>query len=338
MYPKTEQIINRMLAEQTIPGVSFSFIKGKESQQFHHGWASLYPNKEPLKPKMQYDVASLTKVICTTTRILQLWEAQKIQLDTPINQILTTFQDPRITIRHLLTHTSDIDGFIPNRDQLTAQELKQAILALKGGTAVGEKMKYTDTGFILLGFIIEELTGETVWENAEKHVLKPLHMEESTFQPKEQQQCIPTENHAKRGLIRGVVHDPKAYTLKEHCGSAGLFTTLDDIEVFIQQVFFAIEPTLLKRATIEGLVHDFTPTGTNHRSLGWIYLPASTYGTAYPTLMHTGYTGTFIVLDILKQEAFIFLSNRVHPSANNQRYLENRSELVQTYLKEKEQH
>lgn len=337
MYPKTQQIINEMLTENIIPGVSFSFIKGNKSQQYHEGLASLYPKNEPLKPNMQYDVASLTKVICTTTLILQLWEAGKFQLDTPINQLLTIFQDPRITIRHLLTHTSDIDGFIPNRDQLSASALKKAILNLKGGPFVGEKMKYTDTGFILLGFVIEALTGRNVWENAEERVLIPLKMEDSTFAPVDPKRCIPTENHTQRGLIRGVVHDPKGYTLKEHCGSAGLFSTLNDIETFITQLFFNDHPSVLKRETIEGLIHDFTPTGTDGRSLGWIYLSATTYGTTHATLMHTGYTGTFIVLDIIKQEAFIFLSNRVHPTADNQIYLDYRSKLVQTYLTEKEQ-
>lgn len=91
------------------------------------------PDVEILEENTLYDMASLTKVICTTTIVLKLIEEDKVDIDTPLHHYLPEFLDEKVTIRELLTHTSDINPYIPNRDQLNQDELKSAILALKSG-------------------------------------------------------------------------------------------------------------------------------------------------------------------------------------------------------------
>lgn len=281
-----------------------------------------------------FDVASLTKVIGTTTVILKLVEKKRLQLDDTLHQHLAEFADKHVTIRELLTHTSDINGFIPNRDALNKTELRAALLALKSGTGRGKKVVYTDTGTLLLGFLIEKLYQAPVQVVITKEVLEPLQMLNSTFNPS-LDDVAATENHSQRGVIIGSVHDPKAHVLGENCGSAGLFTNLADCLTFAAMILSGgqnyLGESFLKSDTIASLFQDQTPTGNLQRSLGWD-LKYSRQGE--PLLFHSGYTGTFILLSLKKEEGFIFLSNRVHPIDLRDRYLKKRDELLEIYLDE----
>lgn len=114
------------------------------------------------------------------------------------------FADPFVTIRHLLTHTSDINPYIKNRDQLTAEPLKEALLALTSGELIGNKCLYTDTGTLLFGFLIEKLTGQPVQTVITNEVLGPLGMTSSGFAPT-CSDIAATEDHPLRGVICGSV-------------------------------------------------------------------------------------------------------------------------------------
>lgn len=337
MYPKTQEFIHTLWQEKVFPGVSYAFIEGDQIEKQTFGFAQVEPFKRPLTPELLFDVASLTKVICTTSVILKLIEAKKIELDQPVKIYLPEFRDQDVTIRHLLTHTSDIHGFIPNRDQLNALELKQALLALPSGEDRGQKAVYTDTGLVLLGFMIEELYQTDVQSVFEQEVLKTLGMNKSGFGPFSEEQCVATEVHAKRRVICGEVHDPKAYCLGKHCGSAGLFMTLADgikfIEMYLAQGKSQDGHQFLQSEVIMNLLQDQTPTRKLKRSLGWDLRFAK--NDQRPLLFHTGYTGAFMIIDVMKQTAFLFLSNRVHPTDYRDFYLQKRNQLVEFYLEEK---
>ena len=129
-----------MMKKGVFSGASFCFIEGEKEESNCWGLAQVKPTKEQLTSAMLFDVASLTKVVGTTTVILQLVEEGKIILDQSLQTYYPSFQDSNITIRHLLTHTADLQGYIPNRDQLNAQELKDAYNhSFHAGKAIGKK-------------------------------------------------------------------------------------------------------------------------------------------------------------------------------------------------------
>lgn len=335
MYPKTSAFIQQLLEDKLLPGASFGFIKNGKKIEYYGGLSAIVPKKETIKKDQIYDIASLTKVILTTTIILQLWEEGKLDPNDKVSHYLTDFSAHEITIRHLLTHTSGIEGYIPNRDSLSASELKRAIFHLPVGTNFEKEVRYTDTGFILLGFIIEAIEKDNLANVFAERVSGPLNLKNSSYHPSDKQRCAPTELDPKRGLIKGEVHDPKAYILGDHCGSAGLFSTLNDCLTFSQMMLNKGKlngKRILNESTVLSLLTDWTPNGTLNRSLGWDI--KSKRNKNY--LFHTGFTGTFIVLDIIEKEAFVFLSNRVHPTNDNKaEYLGQRDKLVDCYLTEK---
>lgn len=336
MYPKTEAYMAELIKANKIPGISYAFYSDKARLVNQIGYQQLFPEKKALEAHTQYDMASLTKVICTTTIILKLIEAKKIEIDQSLHYYLPEFLDEDVTIRELLTHTSDINPFIPNRDSLNQVALKEAMLKLKSGDKRGEVVAYTDTGTVLLGFLIEEFYNRPVQEVFQDEILIPLDMLESTFFEVNLEKVAPTELTQKRGLIKGQVHDPKAFVLGKHCGSAGLFATVEDTLKFVEMLFnrgLVDDQTFLREETVMSLLKDYTKGNSKPRSLGWDLIEYENRVLLY----HTGYTGTFMIIDVLKREAFVFLSNRVHPNDNRDEYLQLRDELIQIYLKERQE-
>lgn len=336
MYEQTRSSIHSLIEEGIIPGASFSFINKEETRRYYMGNKQMAPFIEPLKEDTLYDMASLTKVIGTNTVLLKMKEEGLIDWDDTLSQHLPEWQDDLVTLRHLLTHTSDINPFIPRRNELNKRELRKAILSLSSGNKRGLEVVYTDIGTVLLGFMIEHHYQQPVQEVIKETVLSPLGMKRSTFFPDHPKDVAPTEYRKDRGMIQGTVHDPKAFILQETCGSAGLFSTLDDTEIFVQMMLqqgLIGNHAYLKTSTILSLLNDYTPLGNQNRSLGWDIKYKTHRGE--PMLFHTGYTGTFILMDLFHQEAFIFLSNRVHPIDNRTEYLEKRDEMIGIYLNEK---
>lgn len=333
MYPRTQKKIQEMLEGNVFPGATYTFIDKDETETHLIGSAAILPEREVLREGMLYDVASLTKVIVTTTLLLQLHEEGKISFEDPVQAYLPAFPSAEVTIRHLLTHTSDLKGYIKNRDALPAEELAAALIGLEPGADLGKKVVYTDTGLILAGFIIEKLTGKSVADNFEERIKRPLAMTESSYQPTDPMECIPTQNHPVRGVIRGVVHDPKALIFGEHCGSAGLFAPMQDLIRFSQMLLHFGEwegRRILRKETVQDLLRDWGSLPGQPRSLGWnLFQDGDDF-----VLWHTGYTGTFMILDPNRQKAFLLLSNRVHLEDRRPEWIAVRDELIAIYLKE----
>lgn len=327
MYPKTQNLILEQWQEGVYPGVIYCLMD--EDKEITHvlGNSISRPQPEKMTKNSLFDVASLTKVVCTTTVILSLLEDGKIQLDSPLQVYLPDFRNGDITLRHLLTHTSDIVSWIEHRDQLDKESLRQAYLQLSPGKNLGKKVKYTDSGMILLGFMIEEIFHRDVTDVFQSKVLMPLQMGHSFFSDvRSTGLAVGTQT----GLTRGLTHDPKARILAEHAANAGLFTTIDDLKNFVQMYFGQI--SLLQRKTILSLLNNYVPASEGQRSLGWELKDHQ------QVLFHTGYTGTFLAIDPLGKQAFIFLSNRIHPYDHRQSYIKHRDCLLKCYLSEKREY
>lgn len=329
---KLSQKLHGWVRNKIVPGVSYAYLKAGQMQSEVFGYSQLFPTKEILQPEMLYDLASLTKVIGTTTVIMHLVETEQVKIDDPVAQFLPKFKDKRVTLRHLLTHTSALTGYIQNRDELPAPDLLNALYTLEVGPWFEEKVVYADIGLILLGQIIEVAYNQPVQTVIQEKVLTPLGMNTATFTPTPAL-TVPTELSPKRGLIRGQVHDPKAFTLGRHCGSAGLFAALTDLVKFSQWFLtgknYGPGPVPISPATIASLYQDWTPSGKLGRSLGWD-LRVRIDGRY--ALYHTGFTGTFLFLDQVSQEALIVLTNRIHPQSRNERFLLARDALIQEFF------
>ncbi|ANZ58381.1 serine hydrolase domain-containing protein [Fructilactobacillus lindneri] len=329
-FENTKAIIERMIRETTIPGASFSFITGVNVEDHVEGYRSLKPQQEYLYPNQLYDVASMTKVMGTLPVIMQLLNQGKIGIDDPVTKYLPEWKHPKITIRHLLTHTSDIDGYIPNRDELNMNQLRSALLGLDVGDEYGKKMKYQDVNYIFLGWIAGVVTGLPIQPLINQMVLQPLGMIDSTFHP-DARRTVPTTYDETTGMNRvGKVHDPKAQVLGSDCGSAGLFSSLRDMDHFAQWMLQLTPPgKVYSNDMFDAMYVDQTPMQDGSRSFGW---RLDEYE-GHPYIWQSGYTGVVMIIVRQKRSAFVFLSNRVHPDVN-EHFMEERNEMMNTYLKE----
>lgn len=337
MYPKTAQLIEEKMEEGVFPGAVFYFIEDQKTETHVLGNAQIEPVPIAMQADFLFDVASLTKVVCTTTIMLKLKEAGQFSWDQTLHELLPEFQNKTITLRHLLTHTSDIQTYIPNRDQLNAKELRATYLTLQSGEDLGARVQYTDAGTILLGFLIEKYYQKDLIEVFKEEVLQPLGMTDSVFLPQPPyNQIVPTQKLTEGTILKGITHDPKARVLAEHAGNAGLFTNMKDLSKFAKMYLNlgrVNDMIYLQEETIRKLLEDQTPSGRGNRSIGWD-LKSSPCNQA-PLLFHTGYTGTFLMLDVVKQSAFIFLSNRVHPTDQRSHYVTQRDKILACYLAER---
>lgn len=335
-YPQTQQLIVNLVKDQIVPGVSYCLFNREQSLRRVVGDVAWVPSKEPLRPGMQYDLASLTKVVGTVPVIQQLIQRRLVNLDDPITRFLPTFADSRPTVRNLLTHTSGIHGYIPHRNQLPPVELKKAFITQQQvDDSLNRQIRYADVNFLLLGWIIEQVTAESVASAVRELVTEPLGMTATTYHPSVEN-AVPTEQQVRRGIIRGQSHDPKGYILGDDCGCAGLFSTLRDLETFSRSLIERQLNGRLSSSMINMLFADQTPIpGRHSRSLGWklFYSPAD----GHPLISHTGFTGTWLVLDRQRDTGMIVLTNRVHPTANNQAFLDARDRLFATFLRENDQ-
>ncbi|MDR2977052.1 MAG: beta-lactamase family protein [Streptococcaceae bacterium] len=255
-----------------------------------------------------WDLASVTKVVGVGTVLIDRIFSGRIKLDESLQHYYPSWHEATVTIRQLLTHTSGIDPFILNRDQLNSVELKDAMNHLK--VTSDKSFKYTDVNFILLGFMLEKQTGQSLDKLFQAEVFDRWKMTETHFGPVKN--AFPTV----KDQPAGVVHDPKARVLGIHCGSAGLFSSVSDLIKFVQG-YFADDRYLR-------LLQDYTNTGNKARSLAWDLLPDD-------YLLHTGYTGTFILMNLRRQSAVIFLSNRVYYRDERQKWIKDRDLLISDF-------
>lgn len=291
--------INQQRAENLYLGASLAIFQKGEWQEWYIGETA--PDA-PVEAGLVYDLASVSKVVGVATVLIQLLADGVLELDQPLKAYYSKVADETVTIRQLLTHTSGIDPYIPNRDQLTASELQEAINQISVTT--DQRFLYTDINFLLLGFMLEELTGQSLEAVFHDRVFAPLGMTETSFGPR--LGAVLTVN----GRADGLVHDPKARVLGVHAGSAGLFSTVADLERFCEHYLTA-------EFGLDLLTNYGSPD--KPRSLGW--------NLDGDWLDHTGYTGPFIMVNRRHQQAVIFLTNRTYAYDDRPLWIAKRREL-----------
>jgi len=268
-----------------------------------------------------YDLASLTKVIATTTAVMILFDEGKLHLDDPVAKYIPDFTGggkENVTLRMLLEHRS---GLPAGRDLWriahTPEEARAAVISTPLFAAPGQYYEYSDLGADMLGFTVEAVTGEPLDVFIGRRVFTPLGMTDTYFRPDAslRGRIAPTELTPPRGYpLRGEVHDENAYALGGVAGHAGLFSTASDLSIFAQMMLNGGSYNGA-RIVADSTVQLFTRRAAGTRALGWDtcagsygcgkYMGAEAYG-------HTGYTGTSLWIDPERDMFVILLTNRVH--------------------------
>jgi uncharacterized protein YbbC (DUF1343 family)/CubicO group peptidase (beta-lactamase class C family) len=283
------------------------------------GSRQIEPVTEPANKDTIYDLASLTKVVATTTAILQLREQNLLDLDTPAFKYLPIPGFDRFTLRHLLTHTSGLTSGRPYYKECTTL-LEMLQRYADGGIdwEPGSRRRYSDVGFMILGQVVEMVAKQPLELYCAEHIFSPLKMENTRFKPPVEwiDRCAATEVCPWRDkLVIGEVHDENAYAVGGVAGHAGLFSTAEDLATFCRAL---MDGKILSHSTVDemcklGAVPIFPWQGH-----GWLLDPWSSEGQGFlpsrTAIGHTGWTGTSVWMDRETKIFCILLSNTCHPS------------------------
>ncbi len=327
-FTSVDTVIEQAIQDGTIPGAVL--LIGHDGQVIYrkaYGARSLEPRREVMTLDTIFDVASLTKVVATTTAVMQLMEQGKVRLNDPVAKYLPEFAQngkEDITVRQLLTHYS---GLEPSLDLKTAWEGKQAAYQMAWAETPqdppGSKFSYSDINFIVLGELVERVSEETLDEYATRHIFEPLKMTHTRFLPPEAsragwiEKIAPTQYDENEHMLRGIVHDPTARRMGGVAGHAGLFSTADDLAKFAQALLNGGDGILSALSVGKMTQPEQPPSAPVLRGFGWDIdspyssnrgdlLPVGGYG-------HTGFTGTSIWIDPATETYIILLTNAVHP-------------------------
>ena len=275
----------------------------------------------PMTLDTVFDMASITKPVSTATSILQLIEKGKLRLKDKVSSFFPEFasndKEP-IHVEHLLLHTSGLIPDNPMADYLQGPEQAWVkICELKLTAPIGTAFKYSDVNFIILGKLVEKITGQSLDTYTRENIFQPLGMKETGYLPAEDlhSRCAPTEKRDGK-WIQGQVHDPRAHALGGVAGHAGLFSTLSDLALYAKSMLGNSNPQILSPWTRQKMTSGYlVPNGT--RGLGWDKRSGFSLnrGDLLSDLAfgHGGFTGTVLWIDPGTDLFFIFLSNRVHP-------------------------
>jgi SSS family transporter len=327
-FQAIDRLVEGGIAAKKFPGAVV--IAGHDGHIIFHkayGNRSLIPLPEPMTEDTIFDLASLTKVMATAPAVMQLYEQGRFRLNDPVAEYLPEFgvngkQD--ITIRQLLTHYSGLPPDVSLADPWEGKEegLRRAFTCTPV-TAPGVQFRYSDINFIVLGALVEKLSGLPLDLYQLQHLAQPLGVEHMRFLPPEswRSRIAPTQ-YDQGVMLRGVVHDPTSRRMGGVAGHAGLFGTAGDVAIYAQNLLdrLAGRPSRfpLQQLTLAKMTTPQQPaTGTALRGLGWdIESPfSSNRGELFPvgSFGHTGFTGTSIWMDQTSDTYVVFMSNSVYP-------------------------
>ena len=294
------------------------------------GYRRLVPRKLPMRMDTIFDMASCTKVVATTTAIMQLFEEGKIRLDDPVSEYWPEFAangKQNITVRELMTHYSGLPPDLSLSNDWTGYDTAmQMIIDTAPILPPGTRFLYSDINFETLGELVHRITGEPLNVYCERHIFKPLGMTSTTFVPPAswRYRIAPTQhvNGTTGPILWGEVHDPTARRMGGVAGHAGLFSDAHDLAIFCQMLldggaYHGVH--ILNPLTVEKMTTPQSPVDKMAlRGLGWdIASPfASNRGQLFPvgSFGHTGYTGPSLWIDPVTHTYVVFLTNRVHPN------------------------
>ena len=307
----------------------------------------------PVSTQTIFDLASLTKPLATTLVVLTLMEHAQLTLDHTLGDFMVTSRGTEkadISIRHLLYHNSGLPDYRPyfkvldpadptrNRTLILSRILEEPLKY-----AIGEKVIYSDLGFILLRGVIEAASGRRLDDIVREEIYLPMQLEDLFFgdpqNPRPVNGFASTENCPwRQGLIRGVVHDENAYAVGGVDGHAGLFGTAADVHGLLLEILEAYSQDRSRGVFNPGLLRDFLDYGKGtERALGFDRpsVKGSASGCCFSgnSVGHLGFSGTSFWMDLDRSIIIILLTNRIHPSRDNEKIREFRPILHDAIMK-----
>ncbi|HSJ14890.1 MAG TPA: serine hydrolase [Longimicrobiales bacterium] len=346
---KVDALINAAIRRQVTPGAALAIGRnGKVVRLRGYGRTDYGSAAARVDEHTLYDLASLTKAVGTTSAVMLLVQQGRLDLDAPLGDYLMEWRAAldrqQLTARHLLSHTS---GLPPGGSLGGVGRDRSLVPAFMAGIRLtappGVRYEYSDYGMILLGAVVERITGERLDAFLDRHLFQPAGLRETGFVPLPMEpdeavsafrltasrralisRIAPTERTVSRGHIRGVVHDPLAYRLHGVAGHAGMFSSAHDLALFAQLL---LEEGVQDSTRIfdSSVLRAFTgrPSRDARFALGWeLGREGGPSGTLFPSSSfgHTGFTGTSIWIDPEHSLYVVLLTNRVSPNASEKRH------------------
>ena len=318
-----DSIIQASIENREIPGaVLLVGHDGQVAYRKAYGMRSLEPTRSAMTVDTVFDLASLTKVVATTTAAMQLMEQGRIRLNDPVVKYIPEFgQNGKgdITVRDLMTHYSGLPPSLDLKAPWSGRDTGYSMAFSIAPIAPPEsRFVYSDVDYIVLGAIVERVTGMSLDSYCAQNIFGPLGMTKTAFRPPAAwlSEIAPTEYDEHSQMLRGVVHDPTVRRMGGVAGEAGLFSSADDLAKFAQALLTgssALSPLAIQKmitpqqpanaSTLRGLGWDIdSPMSHNRGEL----LPVGSFG-------HTGFTGTSLWIDPTTNTYIVLLTNAVHP-------------------------
>jgi len=328
-YDSLTNIMKDAVADSAWPGGVMLIGQGDKIIYHEAVGYHTYAKKQATKKDDIFDLASISKVVGTTSAVMKLVESGQLSLDDPAVKFLPELQGPNeiqtalkktITIRHLLTHTAGFEPFRLFYEMNCSIEARwDSVFQSELKTKPGTNTVYSDIGLMVMGKIVESITGMRQNEYLEQVVFAPLKMKDTEYLPNPAllDRIVPTEI-INKNLIHGYVHDENTHSLGGVAGHAGLFSTAPDLSRFCRMMLHKGQLDgirIFKPETIKLFTTRIDPNSS--RCLGWdspegessggIYISPHSFG-------HTGYTGTSLWIDVENNVYVILLTNAVHPN------------------------
>jgi CubicO group peptidase (beta-lactamase class C family) len=341
-FAEIDSAIDEAIGEHKLPGGVFHLERDGAAYEKAYGRYSYEADATPVTTRTLFDAASLTKVIATAPSVMLLAQEGKIDLDARLTSYFPECANggkEAITVRHLLTHTSGLPSGLPAKPAWSGDETAHALACSQVVTnPPGTLFRYSDINYVLLGQLVQKVSGMPLNEFAQQRIYTPLKMRDTGYLPLRRFDAaaiVPThksspleadralhDDVAGGQLLQGVVHDPTARRMGGVAGSAGLFTTAADLARYARMLLNEGEldgVRVLSKESVRLMTTVQSPAGIEAlRGMGMdINSPYAVRprGTVFPvgSYGHTGFTGCIVWIDPNSRTFYVFLSNRVYP-------------------------
>ncbi len=332
-FTNIDEVIQSAITDSAFPGAVILVSKeGKIIYEKAFGHLSYDDTSAVVTTNTIYDIASLTKVIATTTAAMICYDRNLFDIDDPVSNYIPEFAQngkENVTIKNLLLHNSGLPSFKPFYKKYSSpDEVISDIYSTPLQYQPGTKTVYSDLGIITLAKVIEKVTGKSLDDFSQEEIFKPLDMNSTYFNPPDslKYKIAPTEydDYWRNKLVWGKVHDETAFMLNGVAGHAGLFSTASDISHLLLMLLNKgnyNSKQIIKGKTIQLFTKRYSQQST--RALGWDTKSntGSSAGDLFDSTSfgHLGFTGTSVWVDPTRNLFVIFLTNRVYPTRENKK-------------------